>query len=92
MAKFRMLLKTNTARLENASIDEKKRRLYQRVVWYYTGLVNENYDWSAMRAVYDLHERLDMVPTDYKYASLYKCCCVPGFEWKLNRMLGLDQN
>ena len=61
---------------------------YQRIIWYYQGLVNGKYDWYALRDVYYMHLKLKIVATDYTQANLWRCCCKPHFEHCLTQMLG----
>ena len=61
------------------------------MVWYYRGLIDGQHDWVALRDVYETYTRLDLVPTDYLQAQLWKSSCMPAFERQLATMFGTDQ-
>ena len=61
------------------------------MVWYYRGLIDGQHDWVALRDVYKTYTRLDLVPTDYLQAQLWKSACIPVFERQLAIMFASDQ-
>lgn len=58
-------------RAENKQI-EKQLRKYERELWAINGMKEHNFEFKCVLTVYNIYEKLDLVPTHYNYPEFYR--------------------